>query len=165
MTDEQLASINALNQQFLGQQQQAGNNLTSQFPSVANNPGLSPPTNPQSPRNRRLASHAFDSLQHPPPNRAARTNNSAGFGDLTDELARQKGIAAGNQAQQNQLAFSNTAFQRQMAALARSKRPLWRRLQSPGPHARHPSQLLSVRANASKPSGFFTSLGNTAAAH
>jgi hypothetical protein len=53
---------------------------------------------------------AFDSLQQSAANRVARTNNSAGFSELTDDLARQKGIAEGNQAQQNQLAFSNTAF-------------------------------------------------------
>jgi len=58
MTDEHTAQHHALNQQFLGQQQQAGNNLTSQFQSVANNPGLSPPTNRESPRNPRLATSA-----------------------------------------------------------------------------------------------------------
>jgi hypothetical protein len=36
---------------------------------------------------------AFDSLQQSAQNRPARTRNSAGFGELTDELARQKGIA------------------------------------------------------------------------
>jgi hypothetical protein len=47
----------------------------------------------------------------------ARTGNSAGFIELTDDLARQKAVAEGNQAQQNQLAFTNTAFQCQMSAL------------------------------------------------
>ena len=51
---------------------------------------------------------AFDSLQQSAQNRLARTRNSAGFGELTDELARQKGIAEASQAQQNQLAFTNT---------------------------------------------------------
>ena len=132
MTDQQLASINALNQQFLGQQQQLGNTLAPQFQTIANNPGLSPADKAAvtSQSQGSLAS-AFDSLQQSAANRAARTNNSAGFGELTDDLARQKGIAEGNQAQQNQLAFSNT---------------------------------LSVRANASRPSGFFSSLGNSAGA-
>ena len=115
MTDQQLASINALNQQFLCQQQQLGNSLAPQLQSIANNPGLSPADKAAvtSQSQGSLAS-AFDSLQSAA-NRAARTNDSAGFGELTDELARQKGIAEGNQVQQNQLAFSNTAFQRQMA--------------------------------------------------
>ena len=42
MTNEQLASINAQNQQFLNQQQQAGNTISSQYQSILNNPGLSP---------------------------------------------------------------------------------------------------------------------------
>src|SRR5579883_2203047 len=42
LTDQQLANINALNQQFLGQQQQVGNLLVPQFQSILNNPGLSP---------------------------------------------------------------------------------------------------------------------------
>jgi hypothetical protein len=39
---QQLAAINGLNQQFLGQQQQVGNLLLPQFQSIVNNPGLSP---------------------------------------------------------------------------------------------------------------------------
>jgi hypothetical protein len=163
MTDQQLSSTNALNQQLLGQQQQAGNNLASQFQSIASNPGLSPADKSAvTAQSQGSLASAFDSLQQAATNRAARTNNSAGFNDLTDELARQKGIAAGNQAQQNQLAFSNTAFQQQMAALQGlsglygvDSNLLSRTLGIP-------AQLLSVRANASKPSGFFTSLGNSA---
>jgi hypothetical protein len=163
MTDQQLASINALNQQFLGQQQQAGNSLTSQFQSLANNPGLSPADKSAvTAQSQGSLASAFDSLQQSATNRAARTNNSAGFSDLTDELARQKGIAAGNQAQQNQLAFSNTAFQRQMAALQGLSGLFGVDSNLLGRTLGIPSQLLSVRANASKPSGFFSSLGNTA---
>jgi len=51
----------------------------------------------------------FDSLQQAAANRAARTRNSAGFGELADDLARQKGIAEAGQAQRNQLDFTNTA--------------------------------------------------------
>ena len=39
LTDQQLAGINALNQQLLGNQQQLGNLLVPQFQSIANNPG------------------------------------------------------------------------------------------------------------------------------
>ena len=41
LTDQQLASINGLNQQFLGQQQVTGNQLNQQYQSILNNPGLS----------------------------------------------------------------------------------------------------------------------------
>ncbi len=115
LTDQQLAGINSLNQQLLGNQQQLGNSLVPQFQSIANNPGLSPADKAAvTAQSQGALASAFDSLQQSAANRAARTRNTAGFADLSDDLARQKGIAAGNQAQQNQLAFSNTAFQRQM---------------------------------------------------
>ena len=53
LTDQQLAGINALNQQLLGNQQQLGNSLVPQFQSIANNPGLSPADKEQSPRSRK----------------------------------------------------------------------------------------------------------------
>jgi hypothetical protein len=165
MTDQQLGSINALNQQFLGQQQQLGNTLAPQFQSIANNPGLSPADKAAvTSQSQGSIASAFDSLQQSAANRAARTNNSAGFGELTDDLARQKGIAEGNQAQQNQLAFSNTAFQRQMAALQGLSGLFGVDSNLLGRTLGIPSQLLSVRANASKPSGFFSALGNSAGA-
>src|SRR5258708_4559772 len=42
LTDQERANIDALNQQFLGQQQQVGNLLLPQYQSILNNPGLSP---------------------------------------------------------------------------------------------------------------------------
>ena len=115
MTDQERSNIDALNQQVLGQQQQVGNTRLSQYQSILNNPGLSPADKAAvTGQSQGALASAFDSLQQSAQNRLARTRNSAGFGELTDELARQKGIAAGNQAAQNQLNFSNTAFQRQM---------------------------------------------------
>src|SRR5256885_10420603 len=123
MTDQQLAGVNALNRQLLGNQQQLGNLLAPQYQNIANNPGLSPADKAAVTGDSQGAlSSAFGALQQSAANRLARTRNSAGFGELTDELARQKGIAAGNQAQQNQLAFSNTGFQRPMAALRSEER-------------------------------------------
>ena len=96
MTDQERASIDALNQQFLGQQQQIGSTLLPQFQSILNNPGLSPADKAAvTGQSQGALGSAFDSLQQSAQNRLARTRNSAGFGELTDELARQKGIAAG----------------------------------------------------------------------
>jgi hypothetical protein len=162
LTNQQLADTNALNQQFLGQQQQLSNLLVPQFQSILNNPGLSPAdqTAVTSQSQGSIAS-AFDSLQQAANNRAARINNSAGFSELTDQLARQKGIAEGNQAQQNQLAFSNTAFQRQMAALQGLSGLFGVDSNLLGRTLGIPAQLLNVDANASRGSGFFSSLGST----
>ena len=162
LTDQQLASINALNQNLLGQQQSLGNQLAPQFQSIANNPGLSPADKAAvtSQSQGSLAS-AFDSLQQSAANRAARTRNSAGFADLADELARQKGIAASNQAAQNQLNFSNTAFQRQISALQGLSGLFGVDTNLLGRTLGIPSQLLQVRASTSRPNGFFSALGNT----
>jgi hypothetical protein len=162
LTDQQLASINALNNQFVGQQQQVGNILVPQYQSILNNPGLSPADQAAvTSQSQGAIGSAFDSLQQSAANRVARTGNSAGFAELTDQLARQKGIAEGNQAAQNQLSFDNTAFQRQMAALQGlsglygvDSNLIGRTLGIPG-------QLLNTRANASRPTGFFSSLSDS----
>jgi hypothetical protein len=162
LTDQQLAGINALNQQLLGNQQQLGNSLAPQFQSIANNPGLSAADKAAvTSQSQGALGSAFDALQQSAANRAARTRNSAGFADLTDNLARQKGIAEGNQAQQNQLAFSNTAFQRQMAALQGLSGLFGVDTNLLGRTLGIPSELLNARANASRPSGFFSSLGSS----
>jgi hypothetical protein len=162
LTDQQLANINALNQQFLGQQQQIGNLLLPQFQSILNNPGLSAADKAAvTSQSQGALSSAFDSLQQAAANRAARTRNSAGFADLEDDLARQKGIAEGNQAQQNQLAFTNTAFQRQFAALQGLSGLFGVDSNLLARGLGIPAELLNVRANSSRPSGFFSSLGST----
>jgi predicted alpha/beta superfamily hydrolase len=91
LTDQQLASLNSMNQQFLGQQQQVGNLLLPQYQSILNNPGLSPADKAAvTGQSQGALASAFDALQQSAQNRLARTRNYAGFGDLTDELARQK---------------------------------------------------------------------------
>ena len=162
LTDQQLASINALNQNLFGQQQSLGNQLIPQFQNIANNPSLSPADKAAvTAQSQGSLASAFDSLQQSAANRAARTRNSAGFADLADELARQKGIAAGNQAAQNQLNFSNTAFQRQMSALQGLSGLFGVDTNLLGRTLGIPSQLLGVRASTSRPNGFFSALGNT----
>jgi hypothetical protein len=163
MTDRQLANIDALNQQYLGQQQQVGNMLVPQYQSIVNNPGLSPADKAAvSGQSQGALASAFDSLQQSAQNRLARTRNSAGFGELADQLARQKGMAQAGQAQQNQLAFSNTAFQRQMAALQGLSGLFGVDSNLLGRTLGIPAELLNVRSNASRSNGggFFSSLGS-----
>ena len=81
--------------------------------------------------------------------------------ELTDDLARQKAVAEGNQAQQNQLAFANTAYQQQMSALQGLSGLYGVDSNLLGRTLGIPSQLLNVRANAGRSGqGFFTSLGS-----
>ncbi len=161
LSDQQLANINALNQQLFGQQQQVGNLLLPQYQSILNNPGLSPADKAAvTGQSQGSLASAFDALQQAAQNRLARTRNSAGFGELTDELARQKGIAEAGQAQQNQLAFTNAAFQRQMAALQGLSGLFGIDTNLLGRTLGIPAALLNVRSNASRGGGgFFSALG------
>jgi len=84
MTNQQLDSINAQNQQFLNQQQQLGNTISSQYQNILNNPGLSPAQQAAvTAQSQGSIASAFGSLQQSAANRVAATNNSAGFSELT----------------------------------------------------------------------------------
>ena len=162
MTDQQLAQMNALNQQLLGQQQALGSQVGAQYQSLLNNPGYSDADKAAiTGQSQGALSSAFDSLQQSAMNRMARTGNSAGYGDMTDELAREKGRQEASVAQQNQLNFSNTAYQRQMAALQGLSGLYGVDTNLLGRSLGIPSELLNVRASASRPSGFFTSMGSS----
>jgi len=162
LTDQQLAQANALNQQLLGQQQSVGNQVGAQYQNIANNPGYSDATKAAiTGQSQGALASAFDSLQQSAMNRMARTGNSAGFADLTDELAREKGRQEASTAQQNQVNFANTAMQQQMAALQGLSGLYGVDSNLLGRALGIPAQLLNVRANASRPSGFFTSMGSS----
>jgi len=60
---------------------------------------------------------AFAALAQNAANRRARTRNSAGYGDLLGELAREQGRQAGSLAQRNELAFADRARGDQLSAL------------------------------------------------
>lgn len=162
MTDQQLANANLLNQQLGGQQQQLGNLLLPQFQNILNNPGLSAADQAAvTGQSQSALANSFDSLQQAAQNRTARTRNSAGFSELTDDLARRKGIAQAGQAQQNQLDFSNTGFQRQMAALQGLSGLFGVDANLLGRSLGIPAELLNVRANASRGgNGFFSTLAS-----
>jgi hypothetical protein len=162
LTDQQLAQTNELNQQLLGQQQALGGQLTSQYQNILNNPGYSPATQAAiTGQSQGAVASAFDSLQQAANNRVARSGNSAGFADLTDELARQKAQQEANAAQRNQVTFANTALQQQNSALQGLSGLYGVDTNLLGRTLGIPSQLLNVRANSSRPSGFFTSMGSS----
>jgi hypothetical protein len=160
MTDQQLARMNALNQQLLGQQQGLGSQVGAQYQSLLNNQGYSAADKAAiTGQSQGALASAFDSLQQSAMNRMARTGNSAGYADFADELARQKGQQEAGVAQQNQLNFSNTAYQRQMAALQGLSGLYGVDTNLLGRTLGIPAELLNTRAGASKPSGFFSSMG------
>lgn len=159
--DRERAAAEAYNQSLESQLADTRNTLVPQYQNILNNPGLSD-ADKAAVTGHSLGSlaSAFDSLQQSAQNRLARTRNSAGFGELSDELAREKGREAASAAQSNELNFSNTAFNRQLAALQGlsglygvDSHLLSRALGIP-------PELLSIRANASRGgNGFFSALG------
>lgn len=160
LTDQQLAQTNALNQQLFGQRQSLGNLLQPQFQGILENPGFSAADKAATTgQSEGALSSAFDALRQSAQNRLARTGNSAGFGELTDELAREQGRDAAGLAQQNELNFSNTAFQRRLAALQGLSGLFGMDNNLLGRTLGIPAELLNVRANASRGGGFFSSLG------
>jgi len=162
LTDQQLNQTNALNNQLLGQQQSLGNTLAPQYQSIVNNPGYSAADKAAiTGQSQGALASSFDALQQSAQNRVAQTGNSAGFSDLTDQLARQRGMDQANLAAQNQVNFSNTAFQRQMAGLQGLSGLYGVDTNLLGRTLGIPSELLNTRANASRSTGFFSSLGNS----
>jgi hypothetical protein len=162
LTDQQLNQTNALNQQLLGQQQSLGNLVAPQYQAMLNNPGYSAADKAAiTGQSQGALASAFDALQQSAQNRLARTRNSAGFGELADDLARQRGMESAGVAQQNQVNFSNTAYQRQMAALQGLSGLYGMDTSLLGRTLGIPSELLNARANASRGNGFFSSLGSS----
>jgi predicted alpha/beta hydrolase len=162
LTDQQLAQTNALNQQLLGQQQSLGNQIASQYQNILNNPGYTAAQQAAiTAQSQGALSSAFDALQQSALNRMARTGNSAGFSELTDDLARQKAEQEANLAQKNQVTFANTALQQQNNALQGLSGLFGVDTNLLGRTLGIPSQLLGVRANAARPTGFFTAMGSS----
>ncbi len=162
-SDQERAQLDALNQQFLGQRSQLGNLLLPQFQSILQNPGYSAADKAAiTGQSQGALSSAFDALQQAAQNRLARTRNAAGFGELADELARQKGREEAGVAQQNEVNFANTAFNRQLAALQGLSGLYGVDTNLLARTLGLPAELLNVRANASRPGGgFFSSLGSS----
>src|SRR5579859_350350 len=112
LTDQQLANQNAMNQALYNQGQSLSSTASGGYQSLLANPGYTPAQQSAIANNSMGAlSSAFGALAQSAANRLARTNNSAGYGDLLDELAREQGRQTASLAQQNQLAFADKAKQ------------------------------------------------------
>jgi hypothetical protein len=162
LTDQQLASQNAMNQQLYGQNQSLQNTATSGYQNLLANPGYTQAQqtaiNGQS--MGALAS-TFSALASRAANRLARTNNSAGYGDMLDALARQQGQQTANLAQQNQIAFANQSKQDQVTALQGLSGLYGVNSSLLDRTLGIPSELLNVNANIAKTPGFGTSFFNS----
>jgi hypothetical protein len=99
-------------------------------------------------------SSAFNALAQNASNRAARTRNSAGYGELIDSLARTQGQDQANLAQQNQIAFGNAARSDRLSGLSGLSGLYGTDSSLLGRALGIPISLLDARSRASQGSGF-----------
>ncbi len=159
LIDQQLAAQNAYNQQFEAQQQAVRNQIATGYQNLLANPGYTPDQQSAiSNQSLGALSSAFAALAQSAANRAARTRNSAGYGDLLDELSREQTRQAGSLAQQNQLAFANRARADQLAALQGLSGLYGVDSSALARTLGIPADLLAVRQAASR-GGFLEALG------
>jgi hypothetical protein len=119
LIDQQLAQTNAQNQQLYSSSQALGSQAATGYQNLLANPGYSSAEQSAITNLSQSAlSSSFDALAQNASNRAARTNNSAGYGDLISSLARTQGQQSANLSQQDQIAFANAAKSDTLSALS-----------------------------------------------
>ncbi len=160
MIDQQLGSQNAMNQQIYGSTQALGAQAASGYQNLLANPGYSQAEQSAITNSSQSAlSSSFDALAQNAANRAARTNNSAGYGDLIDSLARTQGQDSANLAQQNQIAFTNAARSGTLSALSGLSGLYGTDSNLLGRALGVPSQLLDTSARNAASGGFSIGFG------
>jgi|SRR5579862_1140019 len=151
LTDQQLAQQNNLISQSNQQGQQDRSLMLPSITSLLNSQGYTPQQQSAITQQSLGASNtAFDALRQRAANRAAATNNSAGFGDLTAQLGREQAQTDASQAQQNQIAFANQKLKENLAGLSALGQTYGIDTNLLGKAMGVPSELLSVRQRASQ---------------
>jgi hypothetical protein len=154
MIDQQLAQQNAMNQQMYSSSEALGSTAASGYKNLLANPGY---TDAQKSAITNLSqsalSSAFNALAQNASTRAARTRNSAGYGELIDSLARTQGQDQANLAQQNQIAFGNAARSDTLSGLSGLSGLYGTDSSLLGRALGIPASLLDARSRASQGSG------------
>ena len=166
MIDQQLSQQNALNQQLYSSDQARGTQAAAGYQNMLANPGYTPAEQSAITNASQSAlASSFNALAQNASNRAARTRNSAGYGELIDSLARTQGQDQASLAQQNQIAFGNAARSDTLSALSglSGLSGLYGTNTSLLSNALGiPAQLLNASArNAASGSSFLSALGST----
>jgi len=162
MTDQQLASQNAMNQQLYGQTQSLANTVVAGYQNLLANPGYTS-AQQSAITNQSMGALAstFAALAQSAANHVARTRNSAGYGSLLDSLAQQQGQQTASLAQQNQLAFANQSKQDQLTALQGLSGLYGVDTSLLGRTLGIPAQLLGTRTSLSNAPGFGSAFSTT----
>ncbi len=118
LTNQQLATQNAMNTALYGQNSSLGDTAAGGYQNLLANPGYTQAQQTAiTGQSMGALASTFASLASSAANRSARTNNAASYTELLDSLARTQGQQGASLAQQNQLAFANQSKQDQLTAL------------------------------------------------
>ncbi len=159
--DEERARQNALNQQLLAERAQQRGTLLPQYQDILAHPGFSDEEKAAiTGQSLGALGSAYDALNQRAENRLARTRNTAGFGELLDELGRERGRESAGLARQNQIDFADEAFRRRLGALQGLGGLYGVDTSLLGRGLGLPAAYLNVRARANSP-GFWDTLGNS----
>src|ERR1019366_149902 len=162
MIDQQLAQQNAMNQQIYSSSQSLGSTAAAGYQNMLANPGYSGAEKSAITNLSQSAlSSAFNALAQNASNRAARTRNSAGYGELIDSLARTQGQQQANLAQQNQIAFGNAARSDTLSGLSGLSGLYGTDTSLLGRALGIPAQLLDASARNAQGSNFRIGFGPT----
>jgi hypothetical protein len=160
LIDQQLSQQNAMNQQLYGSSQTLNSQAASGYQNLLANPGYSQAEKSAIANLSQSAlSSSFDALSQNAANRAARTRNSSGYGELIDSLARTQGQDQANLAQQNQIAFANASRSDTLSALSGLSGLYGTDAGLLGRALGVPAQLLDASARNAQSSGFSFGLG------
>ena len=160
MIDQQLAQQNAMNQQLYSSSQALGSQAAAGYQNLIANPGYSSAQQSAiSNLSQSALSSSFDALAQNASTRAARTRNSAGYGELIDSLARTQGQQSANLSQQNQIAFANAAKSDTLSGLSGLSGLYGTDSSLLGRALGIPAQLLDASARNAQGSGFKIGFG------
>jgi len=150
LTDQQLAQQNQLINQANQQSTSDRSLMMPTIQSLLNSQGYTPAQQSAiTQQSMGAANTAFDALREQAANRAAATNDTAGFNDLTAQLGREQAQTLASQAQQNQITFANQQLKEQLAGLNALGQTYGIDTNLLGHAMGVPAQLLGVRQRAS----------------
>ncbi len=150
LTDQQLGQQNQLISQADQSSSADRSLLMPTIQSLLNSQGFTPQQQSDITQQSLGASNtAFDALRERAANRAAATNNAAGYGDLMSQIGREQGQTDASQTQQNQIAFANQKLNNQLAGLSALGQTYGIDTNLLGKAMGVPAELLGVRQRAS----------------
>jgi hypothetical protein len=115
--DKQTALQDQINQQLLNERQNLSGILLPQYQQLLNQ-GYTPQEQAAiTGQSQGAVNSAFDALRQSAANRLAQTRNSAGYGELLDELGRAQAQQSASTAQQNQIQFAQQQQQNLLRGL------------------------------------------------